>query len=155
MQSSQEFNKSEIFYKVTVKERWAGGLIFAVVVGIWWLLWLAGRGRFDFGLFFAPCGMKESYGITCPTCGMTSSAMAFASGDIFGSFYIQPAGGVLYVIASISAFLALFVFVFGVNFRILQAWMARTRLKYVLIAGAAVVVVGWAVTLVRELATRG
>lgn len=155
MQSSQEFNKSGIFYKVTVKERLVAGLIFAAVMGIWWFLWLAGRGRFDFGLYFAPCVMKESYGITCPTCGMTTSAIAFARGDILGCFYIQPAGGVLYVIGSISAFLALFVFVFGVNFRILQAWMARIRLKYVLMAGAAVVVVGWAVTLVRELATRG
>ena len=155
MQSSQEFNKSAIFYKVTGNQRLGAVLIFAVIVGIWWFLWLAGRDKFDFGLFFAPCSLKQSYGITCPTCGMTRSAIMFAGGDILGSFYIQPAGGVLYVITSISAFLALFVFVFGVNFSILQAWMARIRLKYVLIAGIGIVVVGWAVTLVRELAGLG
>ncbi len=155
MQSSQELNKLGIFYKVTPQQRLTAAAIFVAAIGAWWLLWLVGRDVFDIGLVFAPCGLKQRYGITCPTCGMTTSAIAFAKGDILRSFYIQPAGGLLYVITSISAFLALFVAVFGVNFRFFRLLMGRVKIRYIIITGLAVIAVGWAVTLIRELTAKG
>lgn len=154
MQSSQEFDKPEFFYKVTPQQRLTAAAIFVAAIGIWWLLWLVGRDVFDIGLVFAPCGLKQRYGITCPTCGMTTSAIAFAKGDILRSFYIQPAGGLLYVIASILVFLALFVAVFGVNFRFLKKLMSKVKIRYIIVTGLIVIAIGWATTLIRELAAK-
>jgi hypothetical protein len=46
-------------------------------------------------LGLAPCGFYLSYGIPCPTCGMTTSWAWLARGNVAASLWVQPMGTVL------------------------------------------------------------
>lgn len=50
-------------------------------------------------LGLAPCQMMQLTGLPCPTCGMTTSWAWLAHGNIPASFYVQPMGTVLAIMA--------------------------------------------------------
>ena len=47
-----------------------------------------------------PCNFLRTTGLPCPACGMTTSFSWFAKGNLAASFYVQPMGTVLAVIAA-------------------------------------------------------
>ena len=153
MQTSQDLNnKAIVFYRASARQRLVAGLIFLAVAGLFGSLWLA--AHYKITLWALGCGFKQRYGLPCPTCGMTTSVLAFAQGKIFEAFYIQPAGALLCCILAISGFSALIVAVFGVYFSFLKRFFARVKIKYIILALIIIIAVGWAVTLARALAER-
>ena len=129
-------------------------LVSASVVFLFAGLWLAQRVGFDFGLLFGPCGMKQRTGLPCPTCGMTTTVLAFARGDLLTAFYTQPAGAFLCSLLVAAAFFALLTAVFGVYFVSLDRLFAEIRVKHVVVGLLVVLAAGWAVTLARALASQ-
>ena len=107
------------------------------------------------GRWLGECGFKQKYSLPCPTCGMTTAALALVEGRFFESFYIQPAGAVICCLLVVVAFLALPVAVFGVYFRFLKTFITEVKIRYVIITILAIVVCGWAVTLIRAFVQRG
>jgi len=140
-------NKLKIFCQASRWQRLLAGIVFIVLAGSLGLLRLAATGRIDIDRWINPCGMKQRWGLPCPTCGMTTSALAFVQGKIFESFYIQPAAAVLCSILIVVAFLALFTAVFGVYFQFLM----RIKGKYVILFLLGIIAAGWIVTLARTL----
>ncbi|MHC4265928.1 MAG: DUF2752 domain-containing protein [Planctomycetota bacterium] len=117
-------------------------------------MWLISKGIINAGLLFGPCGFKQRYELPCPSCGMTTSSVAFIQGHIGQAFYIQPAGAFLCCLLVISAFLAFLIAVFGVYFRFLKVFFEQVKLKYVIIAFLIIIAAGWMVTLSRAMAVR-
>jgi len=117
-------------------------------------LWLLQKLGFDFGLLFGPCGMKQRTGLPCPTCGMTTSVLAFARGEVLRAFYVQPAAGLLCTLLVAAAFLAFLAGVFGVYFNIFDRMLNKLRLRDVVLGLLIVLAAGWAVTLSRALAAQ-
>lgn len=148
MQDSQQSNKSKIFYRVSSRRRLLASIVFLVAAGLLGLLRLAATGIIDVERWINPCGMKQRWGLPCPTCGMTTSVIAFGQGKIIQSFYIQPAAAVLCCILVITAFLAFFIVISGLNFR----FLVRIKAKYVILFLLGMVAAGWIITLTRALA---
>lgn len=95
-----------------------------------------------------PCGFKTQFGLPCPTCGMTTSVLAFAGGDILQSFYIQP-GSAMFCILLILAGLAGLIFaVAATDFGLVR----QIKLKYIIVTFLVLAGGGWAVTLARAMA---
>jgi len=156
MQASQHINKPKLFCRASFHQRIIATIIFLIVFVSLGLAWLAATGRFDIGFWLGPCGFKQRFGLPCPTCGMTTSVLAFSQGKIFESFYIQPAAALLCCVLIVIAFLALFTAVFGVYFGPAQRWagrfFAKVKLKHIILALIIIIAAGWAVTLARALA---
>jgi len=150
MDEIQQVNKPKIFVRVSLRHRFAGGVVFFLVVGS--VVGLALAAHYKIELYPYPCGFRQVYGLPCPGCGMTTSAEAFARGRIFEAFYIQPAAAFLCCVVVIAAFLAFIMAAFGVNFRFLKRFFAEVKIKYIIFALFVVVMSGWAVTLSRALA---
>lgn len=112
---------------------------------------LAAAGKIDIGQLLGPCGFKQKYGLPCPGCGMTASAVAFFRGKIFESFYIQPAGALFCSVLVIVGFLALLTTVFGVYFRFLERLFCEIKIRYIILGLMVIIVAGWAVTFARAL----
>jgi hypothetical protein len=151
MQLSQQLNKTKFFLKATPKQRAAARIVFGCVFGVWAVLWLASKGKIDLGFWLGICGFKQRYGLPCPTCGMTTAAIAFVSGKILESFWIQPAGAILCSVAAVSAFLALFIMLFGVYFSFLRRFFAGIKVGYIIWALVIIITVGWIFTFIRAL----
>ncbi|HUW18542.1 MAG TPA: DUF2752 domain-containing protein [Sedimentisphaerales bacterium] len=115
------------------------------------LLWLAATERIDIGRWLGPCGFKQKYGLPCPTCGMTTSAIAFSRGRIFESFYIQPAAGLVCSMLVVTAFFALFTAGAGLYFSFLKRFFSEVKIRYIILAGIVIIASGWMVTLARAL----
>lgn len=141
------WDKPKIIYRASFRQRLGAGLIFLVVVALFGLFSLAAHYRI--GLWPLLCGFKQKYGLPCPTCGMTTSAFAFAGGRIFEAFYIQPAAAVLCGVLAVSAFLAFLIAVFGVHFGFLKRFFSEVKIKYIVLALIIIVAAGWAVTWAR------
>jgi len=137
--------------QVTPCQRITAGVVFVAVVAIFAVLFAGGRGWIDMSRLFGICGFKQVYGLPCPTCYVTSSAMAFAKGRIFESFYIQPAGAVLCCALVAVGVAALLISVFGVNFRFLHQPIRWRMIKYFVAGALVILAAGWAVTLSRAL----
>jgi len=152
MQTSQQLNKPKFFSRASPHQRIIATVVFLVVAGSFGLAWLAATGKFDIGWWLGPCGLKQKYGLPCPTCGMTTSVLAFSQGKIFESFYIQPAAGLLCCVLVIIAFLSLLIAVFGVYFGFIKRFFAEVKIKHIILALIVIIVAGWAVTLARALA---
>ncbi|MHC4125101.1 MAG: DUF2752 domain-containing protein [Planctomycetota bacterium] len=150
MHRSQQTN-SPFFYRATSVQRLRGAIIFVVLGLIFVFLWLGGSGEIDTGRWFGPCGFKQRHNLPCPTCGMTTSATAFAHGRFFEAFYIQPAGGLLCSILALSAFLAFLVAVCGIYCRFLERFFSEVKLWYIILAVLVLITAGWAVTLARTI----
>jgi len=135
--NSKQSNSGQKQGALTVGQRIAAGAVFVAVVAVFVVLFAGARGWIDMGRLFGICGFKQVYGLPCPTCYVTTSAMAFVQGRIWESFYIQPAGAVLCSALVVVAVVALLVSVFGVNFsfglggdvcpRAGRAWRALNR----------------------------
>lgn len=109
-------------------------------------------GHYKIPLWPFPCGFRQKYNLPCPTCGVTTSVIAFAQGKILESFYIQPAAALLCCVLAVSAFLAFFVAVFGVYFSFLNSFFTKVKIRYIILALIVIIAAGWAVTLARALA---
>jgi len=138
----------------TGRQRRIAGLITAGVVILFGSLWLLQRLHFDFGLLFGPCGMKQRTGLPCPTCGMTTSVVAFSRGDLLTAFYVQPAAAFLCSALVVTAFFAFLAGVFGVYFRVLDRLWTEIGIRRLVVGLLVILAAGWAVTLARALAGR-
>ena len=152
-QTDKHVNK-KIVYRATREQRLVAALVFLWIGAGFCCLWLMSKGIINVDLLFGPCGFKQRYGLPCPSCGMTTSSIAFIQGQILKAFYIQPAGAFLCSLLAISAFLAFLIAVFGVYFEFLKRFLEQIRLSYVIIAFLIIVAAGWMVTLSRALAAR-
>jgi hypothetical protein len=152
MQTSQQLNKPKFFLLASPNQRMIAAIVFISITGFFGIFAVAGHYKIDMGPFLGRCGFKQNTGLPCPTCGMTTAALAFAQGKILEAFYIQPAGGLLYSIAVVAAVLAFIISVFGINFRFLMRFFAEVKIRYVAIALVIIILAGWAVTMARALA---
>ena len=152
-QSNQQLNnKRKLFGYATNQQRIIAAVLFLGIAAIIGLSALAANHKIDISWWLRPCGFKQRFGLPCPTCGMTTSLLAFSQGKIIEAFYIQPAAGLLYSIAVVAAFFALFTAVFGVYFEFIRRFFAKVKIRYLIIALLVVIACGWAVTLSRALA---
>jgi len=154
MESVKQINPKKFFRKASAKERLRALMVLAVILAFFGMAALIGKGVINPNHLFGPCGFKQQYQLPCPTCGMTTSAVAFAKGQIGQSFYIQPAGGLLYTILLLTAFLALLICLFGVYFRFLDRIFVEVKIKHVILSLIIIIAAGWMVTLARALAMK-
>ncbi len=147
MQISQHLNKSKFFFRASPRQRVTAAVVFLAVAAFFGLFWLT--AHYKIALWPPGCGFKQKYGLPCPTCGMTTSASAFAQGRIFEAFYIQPAAALLCSVLAVSAFLAFIIAVFGVYFGFIKRFFAEVKIRYIILALIIIIAAGWAVTLAR------
>jgi len=152
MQTSQQLNKPKFFRRASSRQRLRAAIVLVALAASFALAWLAATGRINLDRVLDPCGLKQRYGLPCPTCGMTTSVLAFCRGEIFESFYIQPTAALLCCIMVIAAFLALLIAVFGIYFRFLDRFFSEVKIKHIILALLVIIAAGWAVTLARALA---
>jgi hypothetical protein len=152
MEIRQQVSESKVVRRASVRERAIAALLVLLVVALFGGLWLLQRAGFDFGLLFGPCGMKQRTGLPCPTCGMTTSVLAFARGELLTAFYVQPAGAFLCSLLVVGAFFAFLTGVFGVYFSFLGRLWAELKLKWIAAGVLVILAAGWAVTLARAAA---
>jgi len=155
MAVNQQINKVKFFCRATGRQRLCAAVVLAAVIVVFVFLWLVNVGVIDVGLLVGPCGFKQRYHLPCPTCGITTAAIAFVRGRIFEAFYIQPAGGLLCSILAVGGFWALLTAVFGIYFKVLIKALAEVKTRWVVLALLIIVAGGWAVTLSRALAAAG
>lgn len=149
MQTSQQLNKPKPFRRATFRQRAIAGLVFLAAVVFFGSLGLA--AHYNITPWAFPCGFKQQYNLPCPSCGITTSALAFGRGKFLEAFYIQPAAALLCSLLAVSAFLAFLIAVFGVYFSFLSRFFSEVKIKYIILALIIVVLAGWAVTLARAL----
>lgn len=140
--------------RASARQRKIAALIALGVIGLFAGLWLLQQIGFDFGLIFPRCGVKQRWGLTCPTCGMTTSVLAFARGEILTAFYVQPAAAFLCTVLVVVAFFALLMSVSGVYFTVLDRLIEEVSIKHLALALLIILAAGWAVTLARAVAAR-
>lgn len=72
----------------------------------------AGMGTHrDLGLY--ACTFVDRTGLPCPSCGMTTSFTWFAHGNLLASFYVQPAGLALAILATLVFWTGLYIAITG------------------------------------------
>lgn len=101
-------------------------------------------------LYPLPCGFKVQFGLPCPSCGMTTSVLAFARGDIMQSLYIQPAAATMCGMLIAIGIFALIAAIAGTDWGLVRS----IRLKYSIVTFMVIIGGGWAVTLARAIAGR-
>ncbi len=154
MHLSQRVNKVKFVSRATTRQRGIAAIVFLAIAVFFVFLHIAASGKINIGQWLGYCGFKQRWGLPCPTCGMTTSALAFAQGKILRSFYIQPAGGFFCSVLAILAFLSFITAVFGVYITFFKRFFTEIKVKYVILAIFVVIIAGWAVTLTRALATK-
>jgi hypothetical protein len=151
MQATQQLNEHKIACSASLRERLVAASVFLILVALFGVFWLVAHDKIAKGWWFEPCGFKQRYGLPCPTCGMTTSVLAFMQGKIFEAFYVQPAAALLCSALVATAFLAFLVAVFGLYFGFLKRFLSELKVKYVIVSLIIIFAAGWAVTLAREL----
>jgi hypothetical protein len=154
MRVRQQVKWGDVVRRASARQRVIAALISLAVVVLFAGLWLSQHVGFDFGLLFGPCGMKQRTGLPCPTCGMTTSVLAFARGAIVTAFYTQPAGALLCSMLVAAALFAFLTAVSGIYFISLDRLFAEITVKRVVVGLLVVLAAGWAVTLARALAAQ-
>jgi len=154
MELRQQTNRGRGIRRASPRQRWIAGLFALSVFALFGSLWLLQRVGFDFGAVFPLCGVKQRWGLTCPTCGMTTSVLAFARGDLVTAFYVQPAAAFLNSLLVVGAFFAFLISVFGVYFRALDRLFAEIRITHVVVGLLIILAAGWAVTMARAIAAQ-
>jgi hypothetical protein len=154
MQTSQQTNTVKFYRRATGKQRLIAGVMCLFIVGLFGVLSLGGAGKINLTRWTGGCGFKQKFNLPCPSCSMTTAAIAFVKGKIFQSFYIQPAAALLCVLLVISAFLAFLTACFGVYFPFIETIFCQANIKYIVLALVVIILAGWAVTLARALAER-
>lgn len=150
--NNEQPNSVEKKERITPCQRIAAGAVFIAIVALFAVLFAGARGWIEMSRLFGICGFKQVYSLPCPTCYITTSAMAFVQGRIWESFYIQPAGAVLCCVLVAAGVVALLISVFGVKFRFLHEPLTWRKIKYFIVSVLIIVAAAWAVTLVRALA---
>jgi hypothetical protein len=87
------------------------------------------------------CGFQQTLGIPCPSCGMTTSWAWFVRGDILRSFWVQPMGMVLAVMAAMAFWGGLYIAATGRAAHLLiryvpQGYIVRPLLIFAILAWA-------------------
>jgi hypothetical protein len=154
MQTSQQLKKRNFFYRASSGQRLVAAIVCLGIIIFFAIFALAGHYNINMGRFIGYCGFKQSTGLPCPTCGMTTATLAFAQGRILEAFYIQPAGGLLCSLLVIVAILAFIIAVFGVYFRFIERFFAEVKPIYMILALIIIIAAGWAVTLLRAIAAK-
>jgi len=154
MRASQQLSKSRIIRKASPGERLIAAVVLLAVGGFIGFIVLSAFGKIDIGRLLPPCGFRQRWHLPCPTCGMTTAALAFGRGEVLKAFYIQPAAGLLCCAVIGVALIALVIAVFGVYFRFLDRFFAEVKARYIVLALLIIIAAGWVVTLSRELAAR-
>lgn len=154
MQKNQQLNASKILCVASFRQRITAVIILFAIAVSFGLLKLAADGIINLNFWFGPCGFKQDYDLPCPTCGMTTSALAFVQGRFFDSFWIQPACHLLCCLLVIAAFFSFFTAVFGLNFAFFNQFYTKIKIKYIILGLIIIVFAGWAVTLARAIAAR-
>jgi succinate dehydrogenase hydrophobic anchor subunit len=149
MQASQQVNKLKNFSHATSNQRIVAAIVFFGIVGFFIVFGLAGHYGVDMGRWLGYCGFKQRFGLPCPTCGMTTMALAFARGKILEAFYIQPAGALLCCLLVVIGLLAFFTAASGVYFRFIERFFKEVKVRYIILALIIIIAAGWAVTLAR------
>ena len=149
METNKHPERPKQLLRASAHQRRTAAIVFVVLFGIFVFFWLAATGRIDISNFFDPCGFKQRYDLPCPTCGITTSAITFARGQMFKAFYIQPAGALLCCVMVVSAVLAFFIAVSGMYFHFLERFFAEVKIRYIITALIVIILAGWVVTLAR------
>ncbi len=92
-------------------------------------------------LGLADCAFLKSTGIPCPSCGMTTSFSWFARGNLVASFYIQPMGTVIAVLAVIAFWTGLYIAVSG---RAAHRLALFIRARYYVLPLISFAIIAWA-----------
>ena len=145
----QQTNSGGRIRQASARQRKIAALVALSVFALFASLWLLQRLHFDFGLMFGPCGMKQRTGLPCPACGMTTSVLAFARGDLVTAFYVQPAAAFLNSLLVVGGFFAFLISVFGVYSSALDRLFAEIRIRRVAVGLLIILAAGWAVTMAR------
>jgi len=140
--------------RASARQRRIAGLLALGVFALFGSLWLLQRVGFDFGVLFPPCGVKQRWGLTCPACGMTTSVLAFARGDLVAAFYVQPAAAFLNFLLVVGGFFAFLIAVSGVYSSALDRLFAEIRIRHVVVGLLIILAAGWAVTMARAIAAQ-
>ncbi|MHC4158704.1 MAG: DUF2752 domain-containing protein, partial [Planctomycetota bacterium] len=151
MQASQQLNEVEILCRASSQQRFRAGFVFLVLAASFGLLVLAANSKINIGWWFGPCGFRQKYNLPCPSCGMTTAALALARGEIFKAFYIQPAAALFCCVLAVIALLAFLIAVFGVYVAFSNSFFTKVNIKNIILALMVVIAAGWAVTLTRAL----
>jgi hypothetical protein len=149
MGEHQQTNRGRWVRRATAGQRKIAATLALGVAVLFFGLWLLQRHGFDFGLLFNPCGMKQRMGLPCPACGMTTSVLAFARGDIVTAFYVQPAAAFLNSLLVLGAFFAVLIAVSGVYWIALDRLRAEIRVRHLVVGLFIILAAGWAVTMAR------
>ena len=140
--------------RASSRERKTAALVSLSIVSLFGVLWGLQKLHFDFGLLFNPCGFKQRTGWPCPACGMTTSVLAFARGQVVASFYAQPASALVCSLLAVVAFLALLVAAGGVYFTVFDRLLREVKVSHLLVVLLIIFLAGWAVTLARAFAAQ-
>jgi hypothetical protein len=154
MLTRQSANAAKLTRRATASERRVALGISLSILSLFAGLWVLQRRGFDFGLLFNPCGFRQRTGWPCPACGMTTSVLAFARGQLLDAFYIQPAAAFLCSALVLTAFLAFLTAVVGVYFWVFDRLLYETKVTYWIVGLLVVLAAGWAVTLARAFAAQ-
>ncbi|MBA7471485.1 hypothetical protein ES707_06791 [subsurface metagenome] len=152
MPISQESNRGKIPQRPTAGKRLKAGIVFLVIISVFVFFFAWANGWINISRFIDPCGFKQRFSLPCPTCGMTTAALAFVSGRIFEAFYIQPAAAVLCAVTGVIAVPAFLIAVFGLNCGFVDKTFARCKVRYIVLTIIVIILGGWAVTMARALA---
>jgi len=138
-----------MFSRASYRKRLVAALVFFAISGSFAALWVV--GRYNITIWPFVCGFRQVYGLPCPTCGYTTSVLAFTQGQVIRSFYVQPAAALFCSLMVSAAFFAFLVAVFGVYSPAFERRIVTLKLRYIFAALAFVVVAGWIVTFVRTI----
>jgi len=149
VETGQQQAATKMFSRASYRKRLVAALVFFAISGSFAALWVV--GRYNITIWPFVCGFRQVYGLPCPTCGYTTSVLAFTQGQVIRSFYVQPAAALFCSLMVSAAFFAFLVAVFGVYSPAFERRIVTLKLRYIFAALAFVVVAGWIVTFVRTI----
>lgn len=128
----------------TSNPRFASAVVFIVslaILGVAFALTPSDRGVGTHKAMGLPaCGMLETTGIPCATCGMTTSFSYTAHGQFLNAFTTQPAGAVFALLTAMACVLSGYALFTGMSLAPVGVALWRPR---VFIIAAAVVLAAW------------
>jgi len=138
----------------TSNPRFAAAVVFIVcagVLGVAYGLTPSDQGVGTHRAMGLPaCGLLETTGIPCMTCGMTTSFSYAAKGHFISAFLTQPAGALLALLTAMAAVLSGYALVAGMSLAPIMSalWRPRVIVIAMVLAAAAwgykiVIVTGW------------
>ena len=148
MESGQQ-NALKTFARATPRQRLIAGIVLLSIAAGFAACWVI--ARYKIPIYPFGCGFKQRYGLPCPTCGMTTSVLAFAQGRLIDSFNAQPAAFFFCLLAVTSAFFAFLIAAFGLYSPRLRRRIVTLKIRYFIVALALVLIAGWAFAFARAL----